>query len=78
MRLPDLSAAYRRWRERRVYDSVRRELFWWTGDPAFLTMTDEEMNEAGRYMCEMVSQVGVSVQEASDALARAVMLSKAS
>lgn len=60
--------AYRRWRYRRLCNTVRETMFALTGDSAILDLSDEELQEGVETIREAVREAGVSFEEAVKAI----------
>ncbi len=51
-----------------ICDVLRRQLFWFTGDPAILEMTDDEIEDGMQKVAEVFRASGVTTEEAANAL----------
>ena len=69
--LTRLRDTYRRWRYRRLCNTVREKMFALTGDLAILELTDEELGEAMEGARTAIFEAGVSFEEAAAGIAKA-------
>ena len=55
-----------------VCEVVRRQLFWFTGDPSVLDLTDEELVEGMGHVGEAIRATGLTTEEAANAFTAAM------